>query len=108
MALKESDIFNMSRFLLSCIGLDPLHYGIIFRINGPLMCGAVLTLSFLVIQTFIYAESGVQFLAISLNSFTVYYQVSITFQQSQFKISFLAGFKTVPALLLQKRNCKYN
>lgn len=75
MALKESDIFDMSRFLLKCIGLDPLHYGIIFAINCPLMVGATLTLGILLFETFLHPQGDVEFLAVSLNSFTIYYQV---------------------------------
>lgn len=83
--LKESDLFDMSRKLLRCIGMDPLHFGgIVFKINGLLTVCAFLTLGFLLLQTFIHIDGGVQYIAASANSFTIYYQVE--------KLKFLYSF----------------
>lgn len=74
--LKEADIFNMSLFLLRCIGVDPLaNYGIIFIINVPVIFGVVVVFTVLLFRTFLQAEGDVQTLALSLNSLTIYYQV---------------------------------
>lgn len=77
MAYSEEDLFKLSRSLLSFIGLDPLNYGAVFKITGPLILCATAILSTLLFQTFLHAQGGMEFLAISVISVTIYYQVSI-------------------------------
>lgn len=75
-SLTVVDIFGMSRFLLKCIGLDPYQFGTFFKINAPVLFGAFVTLTVLLFANFLRAEADVQFLAASMVSFTIYYQVS--------------------------------
>lgn len=104
MILTVVDIFDMSRFLLKCIGLDPYNFGVVFRINGPVLLGAFVTLTVLLFENFVHAEADVQFLAASMVSFTIYYQVSrffanvlvspTKFLQLASKLFFIFYFKT--------------
>lgn len=76
MSLKIADIFDYSLFLLKCIGVDPCHYGLIFKINGPFIFVSWLILTILLFGTFLHGDFGnIEFLALTLNSFTIYHQV---------------------------------
>lgn len=76
MTLTEADIFKLSRFIMNWSGNDPFYYGWRYKFNVIMTLLTSIVFTYLLARTLMQIGENLDVLAVSINSFTIYYQVN--------------------------------